>query len=1155
MSEVLIKPFYEEDKTISDVFIEDKHILNKCLDNIKKYKYLSANNNFFEYDIEDNLFNELSNFYKSLNGNKKYIDDIRKGLKVLSLYKSTDLKTALKSDLIHYIQNEQNNQINLLEIYLHIIFFYKEALNNKAYSYKENDIYKYFQYVYLKLDDFSKFNFNDFITNKDSFDEDNLHFIQTLFVKFLEVAYIETLYSQPIYSILSINKLRNENIKIIDFKPLYEIFMKYNSRNKEIENLFKQYDIDIYRYINKNNIFYNIKISDDSDVIISDNSYSFNIKECKEQILKFVQSNISFDDNKEIKECNNQILQLEEEINTLQQNSQNREIISQKESLQQQINKCNDVIITLKKEIKLILNPIKQILMNQNKQVKQHKQLRNIEIIINKINNIIKKLEDDVLFDKNDIIVLSTLKSYEIPDIQILKLKNNCNKFNTTIKNKSDLELQLSALSISDLEYKLTQLDELKKSKEKIINNLQSQEASKIYNNLKTKIKEKIIKNTPQDNKNISFILDAKNKKLLDVFSICDDNTLLNLQDINEKDYFDYMLKIIINNKIMLNNNIFINRFIMNIYSIYKYYKNGMILSDNKNIYIPIPKLQSIILNYMTHDGKYIKEAYNFSNGQNEYINFKEHMVLFNSITSNFKKNTDNIDNIITKLNKINQSRKTLSFVQGGKNKFDFAYNYDQLLFQISYYLKCIIKNDIIKIESIINPIHIINYECNYKDKSDNNHTYFISFKGNEIEFKYKDIKIILLKNNLEYSLYDHLNRCDDIIKAYKQLKNKLNLKMIKNGITSSDKSYVKYTERIKQCNNEIKNNNLIIQLLCDFYNKYIIKNMTIFNYKDICDYVGSLSLFNNQYNQPISVSNYRNIFNIDINTFQSFIININDYKYNIPLHKIYPSKYMIYLLKNTDNITLYKNILLSNITDIILFDENNLEYIYKYTKPCLIDDQSNCYEIGSNEYNSYNEIIKTSKTLSKKRQRGNTDDESALKQSTKEETKRFRHVVDSDDEEEDKDDILDVSSIINDKVVIIILRDNKYDYNSKLNMTLISSNYTDYEIRIPLNVQFQIDPKKLNYVFVYYNDTLQSYDCVYILSVDINNETNKISMNGNINQKYIDNLNNFDFSTDSIMLNKKDESVDSDDSKMNGGKYKTLNKKYYYYLNKYNLI
>ena len=43
--------------------------------------------------------------------------------------------------------------------------------------------------------------------------------------------------------------------------------------------------------------------------------------------------------------------------------------------------------------------------------------------------------------------------------------------------------------------------------------------------------------------------------------------------------------------------------------------------------------------------------------------------------------------------------------------------------------------------------------------------------------------------------------------------------------------------------------------------------------------------------------------------------------------------------------------------------------------------------------------------------------------------------------------------------VIIIVLRDNKYDYNSKLNIELISSNYTDYEVRLPsFDIDFKID-------------------------------------------------------------------------------------------------
>lgn len=1112
MSEVLIKPFGEEDKTISDVFIKDEHILNKCLDNIKKYKYLSTNNNFFEYDIKDNLRNELLNFYSSLNGNKRYIDEIKKELKV------SPLSTNLKSELIYYIQNEQNNQINLLEIYLHIIFFYKEALNNKTYSYKENDIYKYFQYVYLMLHDFNKYNFNDFITIKDSIDNDNvdLKFIQKFIVKFLEVAYIETLYSQPIYSILSINKLRNENIKIIDFKPLYETFIKYNSRNKEIEYLFKQYDIDIYKYIDKNNIFYNIKISDD-DVKFNENISLKNIfKDYNEQILKYVKSNFSFDD--ELNTINQEISNLETKITELQQNPQNSVTISRKELLQQQIDECNDTIKKLKTEITLKLNLIKLTLQKQKKDT---------TIITNIINN----LEHNRLFTED---YFNKLKKkfgeFHINPAFIY----NCTQFNTAITNKSKLERELSTLNVSvDLKDKLEELNILKEIKEKLINDLQLQKTSEIYNNLKLEITKKQIINTPQDNDNISILLDIKNIKLLEVFSICNNNNILSrLPYLNEIEYFDYMLKFIINNKIkfLFENNdnftdIFINRFIMNIYSIYKYYKTGMILSDDKQIYIPIPKSDGSII--FTED-----KNFSFISGQNQYKNFKQYMILFNSITNNlywehYKKDPSlpellyNIDSIYIQLS---------TAMNGGKDKFDFTYNYDQLLFQISYYLKCIIKNNIIQIDLI-----------SKKNKKPTE---------NIISFTNGTYKHTLFKNDLENSLYREINNIKNDI-------NELELQIDKYNLQSAQLSFGpqrnEIIEIIREINKIIEEKEQLIKILYNFYNEYIKNNMELYNYNNICDYVGSLSLFNNQYNQPISVSNYRNIFNINKSNFQSFIININDSKYNIPLHKTYPSKYMIYLLKNTKN-SLYKNILLSNLTPEILNNINNLDYIYLYNKPCLIDDQSNCYEIGSNEYKSYNEIIETSKVPSKKRQRGNTDDESALKQSTKEDIskKRLRPVVDSDDEEEDKDDTLDVSSIINDKVVIIILRDNKYDYNSKLNMTLISSNYTDYEIRIPLNVQFKIDPKKLNYVFVYYNDILHLYDCVYILSVDINNETNKISMNGIINQKYITNLNNFVFDTDSIMLNKKDKSVDSG---MNGGKYKTLNKKYYYYLNKYNLI
>jgi len=969
-----------------------------------------------------------------------------------------------------------------------------------------------------------------------------------LFVKFLEVAYIETLYSQSIYSILSINKLRNENIKIINFISLYETFINYNSRNKKIENLFKQYNIDIYKYIDKNNIFYNIEISD--DVKFNENLSLKDIFEnYKEQILKYIKSKFSFDDELDI--INQKISNLEAEITKLQQNSQNSETISRKKSLQQQIDECNDIIKKFKTEITRKLKLIKQSL--QNKKIRTD----GIDSIIEKLKNVVSLNEDDFnYFDK----LKQKFGGLYINPAFI----KNCKQFNTTIADKSKLVRQLSTLNVSDdLKDKLDKLNILKEIKEGLINDLQLQKTSEIYNNLKLEITKQQIINTPQDNENISLLLNAKNIKLLEVFSICDNNILSRLPNLNEIDYFDYMLKFIINNKIKFffknNDNfteIFINRFIMNIYSIYKYYKTGMILYDDKQIYIPIPKSDGTII--FTDTDFIENKNFSFTPGQNPYKHFKQYMILFNSITNNlyWEKEDSSFPELLYDIDSIYNQLSTA--MNGGKNKFDFAYNYDQLLFQISYYLKCIIKNNIIQID--LNSI-----------KKDEKPT-----KTNIIPFTNGTYNHKLFKDDLENSLYREINKIKKDINELKQKIDEYNSQSAQLLFGPQRDEIIK---RIKKINKIIEEKEQFIKSLYNFYNKYIINNMELYNYNNICDYVGSLSLFNNQYNQPISVSNYRNIFNINENNFQSFIINIKNSKnnisskYNIPLHKIYPSKYMIYLLKNTKN-SLYKNILLSNLTPEILNNINNLDYIYLYNKPCLIDDQSNCYEIGSNEYESYNKIIEPSVTSSKKRQRSNTDDKSTLKQSTekdtKKEIKKLRRVDDSDDEKEDKDD--DASPIINDKVVIIILRDNKYDYNSKLNMTLISSNYTDYEIRIPLNVQFQIDPKKLNYVFVYYNDTLQLYDCVYILSVDINYETNKISMNGNINQKYIANLNNFDFNTDSIMLSRKpitftttdqtddsvktDYSVKTDDSGvMNGGKYKSLNKKYYYYLNKYNLI
>jgi len=268
-----------------------------------------------------------------------------------------------------------------------------------------------------------------------------------LFVKFLEVAYIETLYSQSIYSILSINKLRNENIKIINFISLYETFINYNSRNKKIENLFKQYNIDIYKYIDKNNIFYNIEISD--DVKFNENLSLKDIFEnYKEQILKYIKSKFSFDDELDI--INQKISNLEAEITKLQQNSQNSETISRKKSLQQQIDECNDIIKKFKTEITRKLKLIKQSL--QNKKIRTD----GIDSIIEKLKNVVSLNEDDFnYFDK----LKQKFGGLYINPAFI----KNCKQFNTTIADKSKLVRQLSTLNVSDdLKDKLDKLNILK---------------------------------------------------------------------------------------------------------------------------------------------------------------------------------------------------------------------------------------------------------------------------------------------------------------------------------------------------------------------------------------------------------------------------------------------------------------------------------------------------------------------------------------------------------------------------------------------------------------------------------------------------------------------------------------------------------------------